>query len=424
MAHTALGWLAIALVTTTATHDVRAQDDLRDTVTLRNGNVVRGRILEPYAPDELLVVQGGRRIRVPRKEVASTETLRDRLHEFLKRRATAPDNATWQWLAVEWAVNRELRAMAVLQAHTVLAIDPDHANARAFLGHVRSGNAWRMQRKGVWYGEAQLETFHSEWGHPLVLESEHFRIRTNAGTRRAVDALFDLEALYVWWFDEFGAALRPREVLQPMDVFVWSQIDKFPGWTEMRIPYFIPAPYDDTGYTFFEPGNERPKDLFGIGLQHILYRSLAYDTDAGSRKNRRCAWLELGLAQWVDAVFVGPPGRAVAGPPPPFSSESARLVEEQKRYELKHLLHRHVRDSFYAAVSTATPIDWAYAHAFTTFLMEDSATRALLMEYLRQALRETKGDSSSLFDKVMQRRIETFERPFAEWLVQWRTTKR
>jgi hypothetical protein len=367
-----------------------AQDDLRDTVTLKQGRPVRGRVLEPFGEEEVVVLQGQRRVRLPRRDVTGMDTVRDRLRELVARRLKLPDDVRWQWTVAEWAKSQELPRMAALQAWSVLSLDADHEQARALLGHRRSGKQWQIQDDGTWYLESKLAERHADWGKALVLDSEHFRLRSNGGVKRVVAALWDLEALYVWWFDTYGPVLRPREVIPPMQLHVWASEEKFPGWTEMRIPYFIPAPYDDTGYTFFPPNSDRPRDLFGMGLQHILYRSLAYDQDCGSYKNRRCAWLELGLGQYADALFQGPPGRAQAGAPPVFPHERAQIVVQKKRYELKHLLHRHVRDSFYAAVAETTPIDWAYAHAFVTFLMEGEDTRPRLMEYLRQALREAK----------------------------------
>ena len=393
-----------------------AQDDLRDTVTLKHGKPVRGRVLEPFGEDEVAVLQGQRRLRFPRRDVAAMDTVRDRLREVLARRNKLPDDVRWQWTVAEWARTQDLPRMAALQAWHVLALDADHEGARTLLGHRRSGRQWQLPADGGWYLESAVAQRHAAWGKALVLDSEHFRLRSNGGVQRVVAALWDLEALYVWWFDTFGPVLRPREVMVPMQLHVWASEEKFPGWTEMRIPYFIPAPYDDTGYTFFAAGADRPKDLFGMGLQHILYRSLAYDQDCGSYKDRRCAWLELGLAQWVDALFQGPPGRAQSAATTAFPRERARLVTQKKRYELKHLLHRHVRDSFYAAVAETTPIDWAYAHAFVTFLMQGDDTRPRLLDYLRQVLREAKSDSSSTFDRVMGRRIQDFEQPFAEWL--------
>ena len=44
------------------------------------------------------------------------------------------------------------------------------------------------------------------------------------------------------------------------------------------------------------------------------------------------------------------------------------------------------------------------------------ATRGPFLQFVRQALGERKGDSSSLFDKVMGRRVEELDEPWREWL--------
>ncbi|MFT7535957.1 MAG: hypothetical protein ACI85K_001910, partial [Hyphomicrobiaceae bacterium] len=63
-----------------------AQDDLRDRITLTNGRVITGRIATPHDPDQLLVMQGGKRVRVDVALVKETQLVADQLIEFFKRR--------------------------------------------------------------------------------------------------------------------------------------------------------------------------------------------------------------------------------------------------------------------------------------------------------------------------------------------------
>ncbi|MCB9881791.1 MAG: hypothetical protein H6834_08385 [Planctomycetes bacterium] len=393
-------------------------DDERDRVETTNGRTLRGRVVTPYDPAELLLLQGSKRVRVPRAQVRTTHTVFDDLREFLALRARPIADVSYQWLLVEWAREHDLHEMAQLQAYHVLVLDPQHEKAHTLLEHKRRGDTWFWKRKQKYLTQREWDDYVAEWGHPLTLRSVHFRMRTDAGVRVAVDALMDLERLYVWWFDAFGEPLNLQEVLDPMDFHVWKSAESFPGWTEMRLAYYIPRPYDDIAYSFVRAQGSRPENLLRLGMEHILNRALAVDADPGSRKNRVCAWMELGVGQWAETFFDGPPGKA-RPTSASISPSDAKMVLEQRRYELKHILHRYVRDSYYAAVTRFNQLDWTYAQLFVTFLMDETkpdATRADFLQYMVLAMREKRGDSSRAFDVAMKRKIETLERPFEEWL--------
>ncbi len=70
---------------------------------------------------------------------------------------------------------------------------------------------------------------------------------------------------------------------------------------------------------------------------------------------------------------------------------------------------------------TPTAIHWSASTMLVTWLLEKDnrpPTREPFLNYIRQALGEKKGDSSSLFDRAMGRRIEEMEKPWMEWLEQ------
>jgi hypothetical protein len=64
-------------------------------------------------------------------------------------------------------------------------------------------------------------------------------------------------------------------------------------------------------------------------------------------------------------------------------------------------------------------VHWAAVHMFVAFLMDESVdpkNKERLLDYMRAALGEGKGDSSNTFDRAFGKEIEVFEKPFAEWL--------
>lgn len=407
-------WLLAVVLAAT----LPGQKDLRDAVTLDNGKVIRGRVLTPYAEDELLIMQGSKRVRIARRRVASMVTVLDQQREFFRRRGQAAQTADAQWQLAAWAASVQLNGMARLAAHSVLFIDPDYEKAHELLGHRQRGKSWLWPKGSNWLSLKRFEQDSSSWGRALEIEAEHFRIRSNGGMQRGVDALFDLERLYLFWFDEFGAALDLHEALELMDILVWNDEDKFPGWSGARLSYFIPKPFDDASYTFYPKKGDRPHDLFVVGSQHILYRCLALDPNLGDTKNRLCAWLEIGIGQWMQSQLEGPAGQVE----PVFGGldlASARAVLMGKRYSVKNILHLNLRDHFYGGVGGYHQVHWASVYSLVAFLMDEDAFPGgskKLMTFLHDALRNGKGDSSSAFDDAMGQRAERLEEPWLRWL--------
>jgi hypothetical protein len=403
----------------------RGADDARDTITLADGKVLRGRVERRNDDDEILLLERGKRRRVDNARVKSVATVRDLVREFLTERAQGDDSAAFQWQMAEWADQKQLWGMARLCAHATLARDPDHAAAHERLGHKKGAKGWMWPVRSRWMTAAKFEEYTSDIGHGLELDSESFKVVTNAGLRRGTDALFDLERLAVSLLDEYGKPLRLAEVVRPLQVTIYSDRERFPGISSERIPYFVPTPHDDRSYLYFEGTADRPTDLITVGTQHLLYRTLVGDADPGGPLERFCAWLEIGFGRWMESRFRGPAGRGEVGDPV-LDPGLVVLNVRGRRYSLPNLLHLTLRDHFYTGGSlhesigrTRNDVHWASVQSFVHFLMDDKANpgmAARLLDFLRAALGNAKGDSSRAFDRAMGRPVEDFEQPFRDWL--------
>lgn len=393
-------------------------DDLRDVVTLKNGRELRGRVRTPFAIREVLILQDGKRIRVERSDIAKIETVNDRLRELLARRNGNKDSAALAWILVEWADSVGLRAMARLQALDIVLADDDHARAHEYLGHRKSPRGWLWPHESRWLTRARLEEHISKWGRALQLESEHWRLRFNGGLTQAVDALFDLERLYLFWFDGFGEPLQLEEVMAPMDVHVWRDPDEFPKWGFEPKPYFVPDPHGDVGRTFYgKLRPDRPKMLFFVGTQDLIYHALAPGASVSGDRDRICAWLEVALGMYAENRLEGEPGHVEVRPP--RNPDIQALQAMARDFRLTHLIHLPMYASFYLEDSRETHVNWGAATMFASYLLDESnkpPTRDAFFEYVRQALGEQKGDSSSVFDRALGRPIEDFEKPWRAWL--------
>jgi uncharacterized protein (DUF3820 family) len=392
-----------------------AQDDLRDVVRLHDGKELRGRVATPFAKDEVLLLQGGKRVRVPHKDVAAMDLVTDRVRELLERRARSPDNLTLAWLLVEWSRSRELHAMARLLAFDLVLRDDGHERAHELLGHRKTAKDWLWDLDGRWLPRDQ---FLAEWGRKRAeLRSEHWLLRADGGFAQAVRALIDLESLYLWWFSAFGADLQLREAIQPMTIEVWRNGEAFPKWGFRPLPYYEPHPHGDRARTFFGTDPERPRLLFFTGSQALLYRCLANDPNLPNDRDRICPWLEVGLGMLAESSFQGPPGRAGAGPPRHQDLQALNALG--RSFRLTHLVHLPMYGGFYLNDDTATAVNWSAAQTFASFLLDATRTpptRGPFLDYVRQVFADRKGDSSSAFDKAMGRRIEDLEPELVAWL--------
>jgi hypothetical protein len=401
-----------------------AQDDLRDRVVLVDGGEVRGRVVTPFAPDEVLLVRGGERIRVARGRIQAIHTITLDVATLLDERLDAKRNPRFHWMLADWARSKGLDAMARLQAYETILLDPDHAAAHAWLGHRPHPRHGFVRPVGSrWMNAEQWAEHHATMGRPLELESEHFVVRTSAGLRTAIDTLVDLERLYVFVLAEYGEGLQLREAIEKLRIDVWSAAERFPALSsEAAIPYFEPRPFADRGHTRLLVEGTRPEDLFTVATQALLYRCLADDAPVPEQMARLCPWAELGFARHVQSRLHGAPGAAVARDPGLESWELA-LAQSFRTYRLTTLTRLNLRDHFYGSFGNSEGVHWASTHAFAQFLLDpavDKERPGRFLAYLRTALRDAQGDSSSTFDRVFGLEIETLEGPFLSWLARQR----
>lgn len=406
-----------ALATLTLLAGLRGQDDLRDQITRNDGRVLSGRVVEPFAEHEILLLQGGRRVRIDRADVADVDLVADRVREFFQRRFRHRNSPRALRYLVDWAVSAGLPGLARLQA-MALVLQDDDAQLHEFLGNRPGADGWLWRHDGRSLTKAQLEQALAK--SPLRLVGERFALRCDAGLATGVDALLDLEHMGVVWFDRFGADLGLREVLEPVEVVTFRNAEEFPKWGFRPRPYYEPRPHADLARTFYAGAAPvRPELLFFVGMQGLLYRTMIGEGDRANPRDRVCPWVEIGLGMYFEHTMQGPAGFAEPGPLRAQDLEALRALG--RGYRLTHLLHLPMYSSFYLADDTATAINWSAATMFVAWLLRDDnqpKTRKPFLAFVKAALIERQGDSSSAFDRIMGRRVELMEEPWREWLKQ------
>jgi hypothetical protein len=358
---------------------------------------------------------------------------------------------------------RGLSAMARLQAMAVLRIEPEHAGAHRFLGHGqerRSGRfLWPLRKGPALPTPAFLEWTQQNWEQRLVLASEHFLLETDCGLGLALDTLFDLEALYLFWMQGLGSELWAFEdVHQPeRRRMAWRIFrDRFDPAYGLVLGPDRPAEYDPTQatevqfvshtgwqlgssnlvHTYLPLSAERPERLFELAVAQLLTSTLllghpgsADPPEPGQagpvpRYPATPMWAEIGLSAYLGRQFDGPPGFAAYAPllapltreeiqqaltpvaPIAGSPLSLARAEITNLCGLPYGYFQPSADGIGDRLSSQSAWHRAKASAWGAFLLGQSPLperaerggRAALIEYLRQALREGRGHSSAALD--------------------------
>jgi hypothetical protein len=204
-----------------------------------------------------------------------------------------------------------------------------------------------------------------------------------------------------------------------MAIVAHRNTDEFPKWGFRPLPYYVPEPHGDLGHTFYAgPAPQRPQKLFFVGAQALLYHTLIGEVNRGNDRDRVCPWLEVGLGMYLENTMQGDAGFAAPGE---LRAQDLQAMQALGRgYRITHLLHLPMYSGFYLNDDTPTATNWSAATMFVAWLLEpnnEPKTRGPFLQYIREALGEKKGDSSSLFDKVMGQRVEDMDEPWRAWLV-------
>ncbi len=426
----------------------------RDRILLRNGREERGVVMQSFDPDHVLLLrEGNRRVEIPRSEIERVDKLRDRLAAFMSIRGPGLSVES-EWSLVEDASSVGLQQMARLQAYHVLLRAPEHARAHEFLGHKPAGDGWKWAIDGKFVDAARFAELSADWNHRLALESEHFAIETNCGLRRAVDVLFDLEGLYVWWMEHVGPGVRAVEDVDEPEVekitFLVHTSKEDPSFERLDSdmePYYDPSGESNAasgGFnvarTYYELDGQRPLRLFELGTEALMYSTLVLGRtrDEADFKLRRLShWVEVGLGYWIARHCGGEPGHPVIAEPfvPGFTLDPATAGLSLAPLRYPHLLLKGPSElenlvflPYFELIGSDpnVPLARARCGSFVSFLIEVnqplgseaglSGSREALWRYLREVYGTQRAAASSAFDDGLQgAKVDVFEEGWKTW---------
>ena len=144
---------------------------LADEIQLTNGKTLVGIARkDPALKSKVIVEVPEGTIILDEKMVSSINPGRTALHEFEEKRGRLKDSkdVSELWSLAEWARERKLTRYVPMLAERVIAVQPDHAAARAALRHEKKDGTWLTfeqaqearglkQVDGRWMGQAERE---------------------------------------------------------------------------------------------------------------------------------------------------------------------------------------------------------------------------------------------------------------------------
>lgn len=138
-----------------------------DTVHLRNGSMLHGRVME--SGDKVLVEMDFGTVTISKSDVARVVYDRSPLQELEEReRAIDGNDAEALYRLGVWAKQKELATRAAELFRRAVAVDPDHAGARGELGYRRHEGKWltedevqaalgKVRFRGAWMERAEVD---------------------------------------------------------------------------------------------------------------------------------------------------------------------------------------------------------------------------------------------------------------------------
>ncbi len=246
----------------------------------------------------------------------------------------------------------------------VLFHDPDHARARGLFGYRREGDEWttqfaaQMKKAGmVWHEEfgwllaknvpryvagerfcqgrwmtaEKEETIRSNFKEGWVVETEHFRVKTNHSQKQGVHLAASVEVFHRYFMREFPAFFQTPQQLDKLfkdgmgaksgdlyeidyfrlrTEFVQHLINRCPNAGQINGIYM---PSDRKAYFFHHPdipGDASLETLYHEVTHQLLSESSQQTNPVG---NARDFWVVEGIACYFESFRVGEDGTITVG---------------------------------------------------------------------------------------------------------------
>lgn len=384
-----------------AVSDPPQSGDQRDVVYLQTGKTIRCRVVLELQ-DKVAVLIGSRERWIPQSKIKRITSIQRSLDEVLTKFMASKDSVETFLHLAKMCEDRHLPHEARLFYWRILVDNPDNQKAHEALGHKRAGKSWRVQTGSSWRSFKQVEKQHADWGTARVLRSEHFEVRSNAGLRRTVITLLELEVFYRHLFDLFQKSLELREVTEPIRVYVHKDQKEFPRLSNNVDAYF--SNEENILFTFLDD-HGRPLMLFHEATLAVVYNL------GGSKRGRKTelpGWLGQGWGDYMEGCITRKDnGRLELDLAKRLDYRIGNLQAEKNRYSLRRILN-FKRTDFSA--SSRQKLKYAQSYALMLYMLEGDGGKYTerFLGHMRDAL--TGKASASAFRKLFRKELKTIEK--------------
>lgn len=427
----------------------KAISGLKATKTKNGTFEVKCRVVERHGKGRVVVSQNSKLIEIPFASVREMDTVRDRVVKiFAARTPEVIASADQSWQIVLRAKSMGLESLARVLAYHVLCVDEGHADAHHFLGHKKSGKSWfYFNAKNEPVSRKEFESSTRGWNGAMVLESEHFKLKSMNGIRFAVDTLLDLERLYLTWHDEVGPLTDARELEWRITVVILPEQEGMPKLSSRPDAYFNPAADDGAVFTGFDRKIARGHRVFEVATEALFYSLLPIMGDGLERSrtnvkirefnDRVAATFEIGLGSFIGRQILGPSGTATFQKAPVLTKDELALALSWVKYKtrfsiatnnewmkIQNFIHLPA-GKFYEGFESV-PHRWAAARSYVAYLMDPAVkvgpsnaqrpAREALLDYVSRAFRQGGKSGSASFDKALGQKVESTEQPWIAWM--------
>lgn len=175
-------------------------------IVLTNGSKVDG-IFQSEADGVVWVEVDGGEAGIDRSTIARMAASKTPDIEFKERgEGLAQDDAKGWWELAQWAETKELFAAARSAARKAIKIDPDHHEARKYLGYEKVDGRW-LQGDDV-HRARGLVPFEGQWVMPEEV-AELKKAREEKAKQEKLDSMTPVRASPVYKYEEPPKAKRP-----------------------------------------------------------------------------------------------------------------------------------------------------------------------------------------------------------------------
>jgi hypothetical protein len=382
-----------------------ASSEVQDVVLLLDGARLEGRVTS-RSSRRVVLQQGSRELEIPAEEISSVDALEDRLAAVLEHLSIVRSDDVVGLLDLASVCEaRGLSGEADLLYLRVLLADPANERANEGLGHrQRSPESYLVPHGPKWVRWSDRIASAKDWNDAWELETSHYRVRTNVDLAAALNAAFDLERFYLFFFRVFGSEIDAHHVQDRMVVHLHGDPGSFPAIGYGRRAYY-------------ESGTRRlvvdaKSVLVRPALLHEATHQILDETAAGQLASDAGipAWLSEGLAEYMATAAEGPPGSTT------FLTDNVSHLHvhahasASRPIGLAHLLALESGDFL---TSEDAPLYYAQSYSLVQMCLDDpdARYRDRFMEYLAEAYA---GRASASSFRNLVAREDDFEE---EWLI-------